>query len=625
LLGAVLLLALAFRLAFFPFRWVGPDEGSYLMDARLALDGKVPIVDFAARQPLFVWLLAALFKLTGPSLFAARWLLVFCNIATGVLIYALGRRMFAPVVAVTAAALFLLLPFQVVWSLSVITETPTVLLACASGWLTLLALEKRRSLWYALGAGVTAGAAYYTRESAVWVMAVVVIYCLAAGRRPLRRRLTLVAGMCLGYLAVCVAVWSYYAHYLTLRQLVMSRLNPFDILLSHFVRGRYSMTPTTSAALGAVQRVDDIERYAHEVFAFGLFGFVAAGVATVLKRRRGSFRPDGSGLLFIWIGVVGLMYLVRFVAVEQVLFARYLLEVLPPLSLLCAFGLGELLPNNWRQGANILLLVVLFTVGVYVLQHAAWQHFPGAGAYFVLAAIVAVALSLKREQGWWPLCVLSTAMAAAALGVASLLLRADLPFGTRPLAHMAAAIALWVGGLFLIGHHWWPKGMRYLRRLMALTIMLFAFLYSIGKQGQKVGPSYDGLWSLGTVKQVAQVLSAHGKPGDVVLSGGQIWPFAAGLECFLDITHTLGLQYVPDSTMQRVFAEQPPEFIIMDGCTERRTNPHAQLLAGKMESLYESVATVKGSLYPVVVYRLQAERGGEPAHLQRRGIAEVAR
>ncbi|MGQ9851839.1 MAG: ArnT family glycosyltransferase [Candidatus Oleimicrobiaceae bacterium] len=619
-LGVVLLAALLFRAACLPFRWVGPDEGSYLMDARLVLDGKVPIVDFAARQPLFLWSLAALFKLIGPSLVAARALLLFCSLGAGLLVYALGRRIFSPHVAIAGAAVYLLFPFTVMWSLSVITETPTALLACASAWLTLLALERKRGLWYGVCAGLAAGAAYYTRESAVWVFAVMLIYLLAMASRPWRVKLTAVAALCLGYLGACAIVWGYYARYLSLEQLLFSRLNPLDVVLSQFVRGPYSMTPTTSAAIGAVQTLDDIERYAHEILAFGLFGLVGAAVAglLVLKRSFGTPRQPGVRLLFTWLGIVGAMYLVRFLAVEQVVFARYLLELLPALSLLFAFSLDQVLPMRNHE-VNLPRVVVLLTLGVYGLQHAAWRHFPGAGAYFVMATMLGVALWLMDKRCSWRLGALFVGMAIAAVTLTFGCFKPRLPFGMQALAQTVGAISLWAAAVGLVCKSWAKNDPGRFRGLMLLTLVLFAFLYSLGKQGQKVGPSYEGIWTQAAVRQTAQVLAAQANPGDVVLSGGQIWTFAAGLHCFLDITHTLGLLYVPESTMERAFAERPPQFIIMDGYTEKRTSPHAQLLAGKLQGQYGNVAAVTGSLYPVLVYRLRDGGTGQWRHPEQCG------
>jgi 4-amino-4-deoxy-L-arabinose transferase-like glycosyltransferase len=575
------------------------------MDARLILEGKVPIVDFAARQPLFLWLLAALFKLTGPSLTEARIMLLSCNVATGLLLYALGRRILGRELALMGAAVFLLFPFSVVWSLSVITETLAVLLACASALLLLLAWERRRSLGFALGAGVAAGAAYFTRETGVWVMAVLVLYSLLVRGSPLRKKATITGALVLGYLIVCAAVWAYYAQYLSLRELAFSRLNPLDVVLSRFALGPYSMTPTTSAAIGAVQPLDDIETYLHEIFAFGLFGFVGAILAVPIARRRPAEAgvSNGRTLLLLWLGVVVAMYAVRFAALEQVVFARYLLEILPPLSLFFAFSLGELLPQ--RRG-RWLLLVCLLLVGVYALQHAAWRHFPGAGAYFVVGAVLAAALWRKGQPGELPVGLLSMGIAVVAVAVTSLL-RVRVPFGMGPLVRTVVAIALWAGALWLVRPRSAAGSGERLRQLVGLTLVLFAFLYSVGKQGQKIGPSYEGVWSPGTVKQASQVLLAQARPGDLVLSGGQIWTFQAGLDCFLDITHTLGFLYVPDSVMQRAFAERPPRFIVMDGYTEKRTSPHRELLASKLSALYAKVATVGGSPRPVEIYRLRED------------------
>ncbi|MBC7185661.1 MAG: glycosyltransferase family 39 protein [Calditrichaeota bacterium] len=607
--GGLLLLALVFRLAFLPFRWVGPDEGSYLMDARLILDGKVPIVDFAARQPLFLWLLAALFKLISPSLTAARIMLLSCNVGTGLLVYAIGRRLFERESALAGTAVFLLFPFSVVWSLSVITETLAVLLACASALLLLLAWERRTGLGYALAAGMAAAAAYFTRETAVWVMAVLVLYSLFAHRSPFRRKATIIGALVLGYLIVGAAVWAYYARYLSMRELVFSRLNPLDVVLSRIAPGPYSMTPTTSEAIGAVQALDDIETYVHEIFAFGLFGFVGAILAVPLAWRRSadSRSSNTMALLLLWLGVVVAMYAVRFAAVEQVVFARYLLEMLPPLALLFAFSLGKLLP---MKRGGLFLFVVLLLVGVYAVQHATWQHFPGAGVYFLAGAVLAVALWSKGRPGGVRIGMLSIGLALVAVWVTSLL-RVRPPFGIGPLVRTAVAIALWVGAVCLVCRRSSSGSGEHLFRLVGLTLVLFAFLYSVGKQGQKIGPSYEGVWSPGTVTKATQLLVAEARPGDVVLSGGQIWTFQAGLDCFLDITHTLGLLYVPDSVMQRALTETPPRFIVMDGYTEKRTSPHRELLASKLSALYAKAATVGGSPHPVEIYRLRDD--GKPA------------
>jgi len=58
---AVFLVSLFIRLWLLDKRWINADEGAHLMDAVLVLDGKIPEVDFHARQPLYVYSIAWVF------------------------------------------------------------------------------------------------------------------------------------------------------------------------------------------------------------------------------------------------------------------------------------------------------------------------------------------------------------------------------------------------------------------------------------------------------------------------------------------------------------------------------------------------------------------------------------
>ena len=55
ILLAVFVLSLSVRIWLLDKRWITPDEGAHLMDAVLALDGKIPEIDFASRQPFYVY------------------------------------------------------------------------------------------------------------------------------------------------------------------------------------------------------------------------------------------------------------------------------------------------------------------------------------------------------------------------------------------------------------------------------------------------------------------------------------------------------------------------------------------------------------------------------------------
>ena len=85
----LLLLTIGFIIRFIilQYRWINPDEGSYLMDARLILQGKIPIADYAARQPFFLYFLAATMKIFGVSLSVGRYIALFSNIGICFFIY----------------------------------------------------------------------------------------------------------------------------------------------------------------------------------------------------------------------------------------------------------------------------------------------------------------------------------------------------------------------------------------------------------------------------------------------------------------------------------------------------------------------------------------------------------
>src|SRR5688572_10808427 len=123
---------LALRLALVQLRWINPDEGAHLMDARLVLDGLFPAVDFGARQPFYVYLLALWLHLTGAGFEGVRVLMALLDTAVGTLVYAIGARVLPARSALLGAALYLLLPFTIFWAPLVHTEPLGMVLVAAA-------------------------------------------------------------------------------------------------------------------------------------------------------------------------------------------------------------------------------------------------------------------------------------------------------------------------------------------------------------------------------------------------------------------------------------------------------------------------------------------------------------
>ena len=86
LLG-ILILGLVIRLGLLSLRWINPDEGAHLLDARLLLEGQMPVTDFGSRQPLYVLIIALFLKLFGLSHWAGRLMPLLSSLGVGWLLY----------------------------------------------------------------------------------------------------------------------------------------------------------------------------------------------------------------------------------------------------------------------------------------------------------------------------------------------------------------------------------------------------------------------------------------------------------------------------------------------------------------------------------------------------------
>ena len=78
MIAAICVVALLARIVLIHLRWINPDEGAHLMDGRFILQGLTPYVDYNARMPFYIYLIALFLKLFGLGFSAGRLLPVFC-------------------------------------------------------------------------------------------------------------------------------------------------------------------------------------------------------------------------------------------------------------------------------------------------------------------------------------------------------------------------------------------------------------------------------------------------------------------------------------------------------------------------------------------------------------------
>ena len=546
LLWSIVGLGLLIRLALLPYRWINPDEGAHLMDARLFLQGLIPLVDFGSKQPFYVVLLAGFVQLFGHALWAGRLLPILAQTGVVMLLYAVGRNLFSVRAGLLAAALFAFLPLAVIWAPIVKTESPALFLALLSVFFLLKGLEQERRISLHLFlAGATAAMAYYVRQSTLYVPFSSFLFLLLYTRPARSFRIASRTAYVLGFLAVCISAGLLYSSHMNAGQLFYSPLNPMELFLSRALNF-LGLVPIQYRIVDSDQfRIMDQDvSITWTAWKDGLLftlAIVLSALAALWQKRKSSLmllRRSRSALIVLWAAVVLAMYL--FQSVHRGFFTQYYLEVLLPFVLIAAWTLARLSGERGWSGRIVL----------------------------ALAALVPALVAGRWVAGKSPLFIMLLA-AAAAIPLAVLFHRNK----RAPAASLVAGVLFW----------------------SALVMALYS--------GSRLGPRYDCVWSPATLTNVRARLSAEGKE-TTVLSGTTIWAFAAGLSPYQNIAHPTELMRKFREDWSDAFLQNPPDYIILDGYTERKYVRYWKLIKEELEARYELIATVADSRYPVQVYRL---------------------
>jgi 4-amino-4-deoxy-L-arabinose transferase-like glycosyltransferase len=611
IVGAGLLL----RIAILPFRWVNPDEGAHLMDARLLLEGLVPLVDYGARQPFYVLLLAGWVRVVGADHTWARVLPMLAGSATAVLVFLLARRLFGRMAALWAVGLMTFYPFMVIWSTIVHTQPFTLVLCTLALYLVTRHLQEGGAAQLVI-AGVAFGLAFYVRESSLAPLLAAGILLLAYPDAEHRRpgRAVAVAALAAGFALVAVSGMALYSHWLGLGGAWASNVNPLGIVrdgigavvgvLSH----NAAVTAPSDAARTAEPFRDPTQDWS-ETFGYlrtaarlnaPFLAALAAAPVLLLggvtpERRRDLLQRLAVPLA--WVGSLVLLY--GYWLVRRGFYPQYALEFLPPLILVAAAALDRFARSSAiSTPAFATMVIALFAlvalghrIGVMDLSNVALV---GAAAVCVLAATGAEA----RRPAVLALAVL----ALVAAEVAS----ARLGHGRGALAS-AAKLGLVVAAVTVPAVPWlrrtaapaWP-------RLGAFFLLAVTGLSAAAASGRALSLAYECVWAPGTVRAVTRALASRAGAGDRVLSGGVIWEFDAGLRPVADISHPLsfasGIPAEDEARLDRALRAGDPRFIVLDGYTEQTYLPYSPALERALSTRYRLVGRFAGSEYPVELY-----------------------
>lgn len=639
-IALLLAVTLALRLYILPDRWINPDEGAHLMDAALALRGYVPEVDFLARQPLYVYVMAGFFKLTGISLEAGRFFPMTCSLLVGAPLYLLARDLFGRSQALLALAAWWLLPFEVRASTVVKTEPFAILLAVTCVLAVVRSVD-RRSLAWMLGAGMLGAAGFYVRESALVIPPTVIVFLIFRHGRRIGAAIRDFAAFMVGYAVVCLLAALFYAQFVGAEAFVAFTPVHFvaDALRSaaaQLPQASVDGLTETSYAYG-----EDAAAYVKNVkegIYFQLFLIFAAGFAAVswlwswwrrpgaapapaaseTPREYGSSRWRAAmALAFTWAALLGLAYAYHFS--QRGFWVDYSREFAPALILATVGWLPVVAPALKRRAPAVRAIAGALLLGTgWVLFQKQFRSFYGVGHHVSLGVVLFLLLRHVRGVGGRRRLMYALAMTAILLLIVGARYTAlagvvSGPGGTLLTLALALGATMWVlrrGGADVEGV---PEGaedaagVAALVRSVPLGMVVGAAVLTLSYGALHFNIKFQGVWSPQALAEVSAYVRDTTSPEDEVMSGGVVWELNARRLPWGLYSHPMVIQRVLPAEESRALTEafkaDPPEVIVMDGITEWTFGPNIQQLDAILATYYELVMEPEPVTFDVKVYR----------------------
>ena len=577
------LILLAIGLIIVQYRWINPDEGAHLTDAKLLLSGKVPIVDFQSRQPFYVLLLAIFLKIFGMSYISGRLLILAVCVGNSILINLITAKIFGRESARVAQLLYIFFPFTLMYL--TIVKMPNVMLF----WLMIsilfyLIFYQSGKLTYLFFSGIFLGLAYYVRESSLAGLATLLLMSLLNRKRKVKDIALEMLVLISGFLAIVFLVMGIYLNFMTLIDFINSPLNPLYRLMTGF-----SKLIAVPGLVGDAQKIETI-RTAGQQFAISIrelrlvirmnfyliIGFVFFLVfltkSTFAKNRdqfSDAFLP---WLIPIWLVMAGSIYGYYFFA--RGFFPAYALELYPPMLI----GFAVLWVKYLQRGSKKiipvfvrnLLLVCLFWAAQLVLGMKS-----DFSTYFAIGAVCWVGFALLRYRE----VVSAKYRTQSILGVLALIIItivSQLTIVTRIIQgrYLLALLLVLITMIF-----YWLKSKKLIssahltERYIVTTILVGALLGGLGESAKYLNLKYDGVWSPMVVKKVDNFIDNSADNGDTILSGAMIWAIHPKVMPYFNIAHPtaflseLETDFVND--LSNELKINPPKYIIFDGYTKK--------------------------------------------------------
>ena len=624
------MVSLTFRIWLLNKRWINPDEGAHLMDAVFILDGKIPSVDFDSRQPIYAYANAAVLKLLGVNYISGRLLPMTCSVLVGFMVFVMAFMLFDRQVAILSAAIYWLLPLELMNSVIVKTEPLVLLLTCLSLCAVILFSQGNRTAWL-LAAGVFACMGFYVRQSALIIPLVVLGILLIYHKGNLREIAKGLAIFILGYISVILLAMIYYIRFMSLSEFIMSDLSPFGFLASAGKKLFYIIGMSFNSANdvtyhmpeASIDKYSLYHKYIRQSVMLHLFLLIGLSFSLITFSRRffsGSKSKVNEHvisypLLYLWIFSLFIGYIYFFHAAG--FYIDYFREFLPPLAItfsawLCssvpAFegdkGLGRLIVGG------LLLSAIIFVAEWYLKKNL------GASIVVCLPLVLFTFFYFSRTFGSKSRRLIFWFSLAALIIIIILSRQAPLiPYFSGIVPKLAIIGAILAIPLALLTKKNRPTLKEYMK-YMSYCVALGAFTLSLSYSAKKLPLSYESVWSPDALEKTSVYLKNHTFSNDTVMSGAVIWELQAQRKPFLGISHPLSFEgrisAKEHESLEAAIRSQPPEVIILDSRTEKTYFRQIPWLRDFLSSRYNLVYTAEPARQPVLIYQQKGKIEASP-------------
>lgn len=378
-LTAILIISLLIRFLFLPERWINPDEGAHLYDAKFILDGKTPFVDYSSRMPIYVYMLAAFLKVFGVNYISGRLLPLLSNIGIGILVFLIGRKLFNNNrIALLASAIYLFSPLSILWSVVVKTELPETLFVSIGMFLLLTYIKSEKEKYnLVFFSGFFFALAYYVRESSIAIFMASILFIIFSYRLRVDKIIKASIIMVSGYFLVFFILILYFSSFVALPTILESKLNPMETIMDPIEKIITVPDKTTNG-----DKPKDIPQMFSQtigewilVFKFNsflLFGAIIFFLGYTIKKKNNIILSKLQfSFLSLWILSLTIFYL--YYSLRTSFYTQYFGEFLPALALILAYVIVFLIseietPNAFRRYMVMISLIAIIALFISSLS-----------------------------------------------------------------------------------------------------------------------------------------------------------------------------------------------------------------------------------------------------------------